>query len=269
MKEYRPFALQGWRGYVLSQVAEQIPLENLDAWSQSPCLHVMRDLPLRCIARWERPSGPAWYLKRIQGLSDKQDGFLNILKWRFRPSRALHILSISQELEKAGFRTPKVILAARHRPWWPWGKPTDLLVTEEAQGNLVSTLLWHIPPLPEEERQALLQKTGRELARLHLAGFVHGDCHPGNYFQDDPNKGFLYIDNDRTCRRRHFSPAGAARNLVSAAFALSRRLPLTFYQDFTQILEAYRQEAKLSPAQEKSLLARLHHALQKRLRQGR
>ncbi len=269
MKEYRPFALQGWRGYVLSQVAEEIPLEKLDAWSQAPKLQVVRRLPLRCIVRLERPSGPAWYLKRICGLTDQKDGFLHALKWRFRPSRALHILNISQKLEKAGFRTPKVILAARYRPWWPWGKPTDLLITEEARGNLVSTLLWRVPPLPKEERLALLQKTGRELARLHRAGFVHGDCHPGNFFQDDPNRGFLYIDNDRTCQGRHFSLAGAARNLVSAAFALSRKLPLSFQEDFTQILEAYRQEARLPPSQEITLRQRIAHALVKRLRKGR
>ncbi|MGN0867744.1 MAG: lipopolysaccharide kinase InaA family protein [Oligosphaeraceae bacterium] len=269
MKGYRAFALRGWRGYVLSQAAEEIPLEALDAWSQSPDLQVVRGLPLRCIARQECPSGPAWYLKRIQGLTDRKDGFLHALKWRFRPSRALHILKISQTLEEAGFRTPKVILAARHRPWWPWGKPTDLLVTEESGGELVSNLLCRVPPLPEKERQALLQKTGRELARLHAAGFVHGDCHPGNYFLDDMEKSFLYIDNDRTCRCRSFSPAGAARNLVSAAFALSRKLPLTFYQDFTQILDAYRQEARLSPRQEASLLARILDALEKRLRNGR
>ena len=272
IRGYQFFHLQGWRGYVLGEEAGQIPLQELLSWSQGMEAVPVRTLPLRSIARLPRPGKPDWFLKTIQGLTERKDGLLNAWKWRMRPSRAIHILKISQCLEEAGFQAPKVILAARHRPWWPWGRPPDLLVTQAAQGPLVSQLLCgtlDTPPLPEPHHSQLLQKTGRELAKLHRAGFVHGDSHPGNYFLDPHTNAFTYIDNDRTCRFQDFPLQGAARNLASAAFYLSRKRPLQFPQELPLLLEAYLEEARLPTAKAQALRSSLETALAKRLRRGR
>jgi hypothetical protein len=56
----------------------------------------------------------------------------------------------------------------------------------------------------------VLRALGAEVARLHQAGFVHGDLVPPNVRRTDA--GFVFLDNDRT--RRMPLALVARRNLV-------------------------------------------------------
>lgn len=270
---YRSFQAKGWRGLVAPQ-GESLPLDDLTQWIQSAPGETIRVLRLRRIAKLSSPEGdnaPALYLKVLWGLGDDHEKPLASLKWRFRPSQALRILRIHRELESHGFLAPKVLLAARFRPWRPWGRPVDVLVTQEARGRLVADYLCGARggiPLQGQARQEMLLRLGRELARLHKAGFVHGDCHPGNYFWTEGQDGFCYIDNDRTRLYNHRYLPGAIRNMVSVGFYLlgMKHLP---HEEWETILQAYRENAEFSPKEEKAFLQGVSSGVAKRLKRGR
>ncbi len=271
--DYRAFQRRGWQGLVAPQ-GEFLPLDDLSQWIQSEPGETVRAFRLRRIAKLSSPEGPdapAIYLKVLWGLGDDKEKPLSSLKWRFRPSQALKILQIHRELESHGFLAPKVLLAARYRPWRPWGRPVDLLVTQEAPGRLVADFLCGARggiPLQGQERQAMLLLLGRELARLHKAGFVHGDCHPANYFWTEGQAGFCYIDNDRTRLHAHRCLSGAIRNLVSVGFYLlgMKHIP---QEEWETILQAYRENAEFTSEEERKFLQRVHDGVAKRRKRGK
>ncbi len=273
MSEYRPFSSQGWRGLVAPQ-GESLPLDDLTDWLQSAPGTTVRSLRLRRIARLSSPEGenaPALYLKVLWGLGDDREKALASLKWRFRSSLALKILRVHRDLESHGFLAPRVLLAARFRPWRPWGRPVDLLVTQEAPGRLLADCLCGSRgglPLQGEARQEMLLRLGHELARLHKAGFVHGDCHPGNYLWTEGQDGFCYIDNDRTrlYKQRHLP--GAIRNIVSAGFYLlgKKHLP---QEEWETILQAYQDNAEFTPGEKREFLQGVASGVEKRLKRGK
>ncbi len=252
---------------MLQDLQEEIALDNLEAWAQSKATRVVREVPMRKISLCERPEKPDWYFKLLRGLGEVKENFCQALKWRFRPSRFLRVLKISQELEDAGFRCPRIILAARKRTWWPFGHPTDFMILEAARGRLVAYYLSGedgLPRMEGEERIAMLKRMGSELARLHCAGFVHGDCHPGNYFWDEGADGFCYIDNDRTCRHGKMNISGAIRNLVSAGFYLLHRNRIT-QKEWELLMDAYVQEAHFSCKEETAFRHRVSQGITKRI----
>ena len=157
-----------------------------------------------------------WFVKVLTAASE-HDNLWNRLKWRLRSSRSLHVWHISQELQANGFGCPVIQLAARKRAWRPLGWPTDALVMSPVAGQMVQALLKNDPS------QDILNIVAQELARFHAAGFVHGDCLPGNLFLE--NSGRLnFIDNDRTMRIHAWNRLpGIRRNLVQFAFHLLRR----------------------------------------------
>lgn len=265
--EYRKFSQNGWKGEVLEEFRDEIALGKLEDWTQKSATRVVRQLPLRVISLFERPNQTDWYFKLLRGLGDTKETLLNSLKWRFRPSRFLRVMKISWELQKAGFKTPRVILAARKRTWWPFGHPTDVIISEAAKGRLVSCYLSGedgLPRLEGEARQKLLGRMGRELAKLHRAGFIHGDCHPGNYFWEEGSDEFCYIDNDRTCRYATMNYTGAIRNLVSAGFYLLHRNRVT-QDEWDVILEAYLLHADFSSKEAEAFKGKVSAHIQARL----
>lgn len=270
---YRAFRQNGWQGLVSPQGAS-LPLDNLTQWIQGAPGETVRAFRLRRIAKLPSPEGenaPALYLKVLWGLGDDKESPLPSLKWRFRPSKALKILHIHRELESRGFLAPKVLLAARFRPWRPWGRPVDLLVTQEAPGRLVADYLCGARggvPLQGEERKEMLLRVGSELARLHRAGFVHGDCHPANYFWTEGQAGLCYIDNDRTRLHTRRCLPGAIRNMVSAGFYLlgMKHIPR---QEWETVLQAYCENAAFTPKEERKFRQEVHEGVAKRLERGK
>lgn len=269
MNDYEAFASGAWRGLCLKGYADEF--RKLDDWLENSHSRIIRDLPLRRISVHERQNGEIWYVKTLAGLGDFKQALIASLKWRFRPSRALHILNVSRELEAAGFSCPKVLLAARKRPWRPWGKPTDTIIMTAATGRPVSDWLFGKdggPTLSGDARKEMLRRIGRELARLHNAGFVHGDCHPGNYCWREEDEHFCYIDNDRTTRHASRNDSGACRNLISAGFYLLNRTGRLSKDEWNIVMEEYLRCADL-PSNKAAFGNAVQQGLEKRLKKGK
>src|SRR5207247_1820177 len=84
------------------------------------------------------------------------------------------------------------------------------------------------------EKRALLRRLGAEVARLHRAGFVHGDLVPPNVRV--VGECFIFLDNDRTRRSRLLVGLVGRRNLVQLGRFVVPGLTLS---DRARVLAAY------------------------------
>src|SRR4030095_4265412 len=99
---------------------------------------------------------------------------------------------MARALEAAGFAAPTPLLVGSR------GRE-GVLVTGDAGGEDLLPLL--APPAggrpaPRRPKRVLLRRLGAEVARLHRAGFVHGDLVPPNLRWRDHAP--VYLHNDRT-----------------------------------------------------------------------
>ena len=120
--------------------------------------------------------------------------------------RALRSFAMGRALAASGFAAPVALLVGRRRD-------AGLLVTADAGGDDLLDVLARLAPPEREARRSkreLLHRLGAEVARLHGAGFVHGDLVPPNLRWRDGT--FVFLDNDRT--RHGWLGFGARRNLV-------------------------------------------------------
>lgn len=223
MDGWRRFENNGWRG---CRTADFVPPADFDVWL-AELLHTARlRYPSRVIAPCTLDNGVRTFVKVLYGLGDNIHAWKNALKWRFRTSRAMHVAAVSADMAAAGVRCAEVLLAARRRTCGPWGWPTDLIVTREAPGAHLRRLL--DSNAQDAERRALfLRGAARAVAQLHAAGFVHGDCQPGNVFLDENAAVCSFIDNDRTAHScRFIRRRQEMRNVVQMGFGLlySRRV---------------------------------------------
>jgi hypothetical protein len=121
-------------------------------------------------------------------------------------ARARRAFTMTRALVAAGFAAPVPLLVA-------WRARQAILVTADAGGEDLLALLTRLAAGDPERRhtkRALLRRLGAEIARLHRAGFVHGDLVPPNLRWRD--EAPVYLDNDRT--RRGLLAVGSRRNLV-------------------------------------------------------
>jgi hypothetical protein len=149
--------------------------------------------------------GPLVFLK----LFDRERG-LRALKERLRGARALHAATISAELGEAGFAVPKVLMVGRERRG---GR--SMLVSARVDGVPFAVLIAELHASDRvSEQHELLRALAAEVARLHFAGFVHGDLTPFNIFvvPGEPWR-FIFMDHERT-RRRFATSRAQMRNLV-------------------------------------------------------
>jgi hypothetical protein len=109
--------------------------------------------------------------------------------------RGEHIERITQMLNDSGFSAPSVLLRGADRT------AAELLITQQAEGDGPLRALAQLASGPLERKWAVLTAFGRELARFHRCGFVHGDLTPFNIFfvRSEPIR-FALIDNERTRR---------------------------------------------------------------------
>ena len=118
--------------------------------------------------------------------------------------RARRAFLMGRALAAAGFAAPRTLLVG-------WRDEAGVLVTADAGGDDLLVLVASLAgadPARRRVKRALLRRLGAEVARLHRAGFVHGDLVPPNLRWRDGAP--VYLDNDRTRRL----PVGARRNLV-------------------------------------------------------
>jgi hypothetical protein len=117
---------------------------------------------------------------------------------------------ITRELIGAGFRAPEVLLYGRHR-----ASGREFVVTNRVEGKGPLRTLASLGNSVRHKR-AVLRALGQAVARLHRAGFVHGDLTPFNIlFTCDETPRFTFIDNERTRRNVMFGlKRRQLRNLV-------------------------------------------------------
>lgn len=117
---------------------------------------------------------------------------------------------ITRELAGAGLGAPAVLLYGRDR-----SSGREFIVTDRAEGEGPLRALTSLSGSPKRKRE-VLRELGRTIARLHRAGFVHGDLTPFNIlFHCGESPGFAFIDNERTQRNVMFGlKRRQLRNLV-------------------------------------------------------
>jgi Lipopolysaccharide kinase (Kdo/WaaP) family len=189
---------------------------------------------------------------------DAPAGWERVKSWcrRSRPSRTQRITAA---LSAADFRVPQVVLYGEHRR-----SRRELIATSRAEGEGPILTMRELGGSVTAKR-AILHGLGAEVARLHMAGFIHGDLTPFNIriAIDEPPR-FAFIDNDRTCRKIVARRYHRMRNLVQ----LGRfDLPGINRTDRMRVLRAY--EAALngchSRAFERKVAARLRRWTQAHL----
>jgi hypothetical protein len=151
------------------------------------------------------PSGAAYFVKII----DAPRGFAKFKRWA-SGSRAAHIQAISDAIRHAGLNAPPVVLWGRER-----SSGREIVMTRRAPGVLATRYLRVAPEAEFAQKRVLLRALGVEIARLHAAGFIHGDLTPFNIIADEAPR-ISFIDHERTRRVWFWSAAarGRRRNLV-------------------------------------------------------
>jgi hypothetical protein len=140
--------------------------------------------------------------------------------------RALRAFRMAEALRAAGFGAPPVLAAACRAG-------AGLLVTGDVGGEDLASAVGRRRAALADKR-AFLRRLGAEVARLHRAGFVHGDLVPPNVHVVDER--LVFLDNDRTRRGTLLVALTARRNLVQLGRFVVPGLTLT---DRMRVLVAY------------------------------
>lgn len=141
-------------------------------------------------------------------LLDAPRGLKSVRRLVLRP-RAERMLAILDALVAAGFAVAPIMMLGDEK-----GSGRTLMVTACVAGEPLPRFLLGASEAPERRRQ-VLRALGVEVARLHRAGFVHGDLTPYNIFvaSGAPTR-FSLIDHERTARPRLRLTRRRLRNLV-------------------------------------------------------
>ena len=123
-------------------------------------------------------------------------------------SRAERMQAILDALVGAGFRVAPVLMFGDER-----GSRRMMMVTARVAGDPLPRFLRSAASAAR--RRELLRALGTEVARLHRAGFIHGDLTPYNIFVADGTPArFSLIDHERTARPHLNWERRRLRNLV-------------------------------------------------------
>jgi tRNA A-37 threonylcarbamoyl transferase component Bud32 len=150
---------------------------RLTEWLESGQAQPVKHGPLRTIYRVTLP-GLAFHLKHYRpvGLRSRLRESLRPVKARAEHDQAVRLLAL-------GVPTPEPIGWGRLGP--AWSPTASLLLTRTLDARPLLDFLEHeLPALPALRqariRQRLACALGRFLARMHTAGVIHDDLHPGN-----------------------------------------------------------------------------------------
>ena len=125
-------------------------------------------------------------------------------------SRAERMQSILDALAASGFAVAPILMLGDERE-----SGRTMMVTARVAGEPLPRLLRRAASAPPARRREVLRALGAEVARLHRAGFVHGDLTPYNIFvANGPPMRFSLIDHERTARPRLDWERRRLRNLV-------------------------------------------------------
>jgi Lipopolysaccharide kinase (Kdo/WaaP) family len=111
----------------------------------------------------------------------------------FKRRRSAHVASVSEHLRADAVGVPEILLLGVERRG---GR--EIIVTARVDGfNVVR----HLKRAKLASRRVVLRALGAEIARLHRAGYIHGDLTPYNIYVTglEPPQ-FVFIDHERTRR---------------------------------------------------------------------
>jgi len=131
--------------------------------------------------------------RNLEGIEGASDAFVvrrfrhgGLLRWltgsRFSsPERPFIELCLQRELARSGIRSPEVVAAraVRARPWG-WSLAVVTVRVRDALDLGQALAERHAGQLGLAQSRALFRETGRFVARLHAAGFLHADLTPRN-----------------------------------------------------------------------------------------
>lgn len=134
--------------------------------------------------------GPSIYFKVIDASRGPR-----WIRRPFRGSRIAHLARISEHLRGDGIGVPEILLLGAEQRG---GR--EVVATEKVEGRSVPRFL-RMRRETLAGRRAILRALGAEVARLHRAGYLHGDLNPYNVLITgvEPPR-FVFIDHDRTRR---------------------------------------------------------------------
>ena len=141
-------------------------------------------------------------------LLDAPRGLKAVRRLVLRP-RAERMQSILDALVAAGFAVAPVLMLGDER-----GSGRTMMVTARVAGEPLPRFLRGAAATPARRRE-MLGALGAEVARLHRAGFIHGDLTPYNIFvANGTPMRFSLIDHERTDEPRLNWERRRLRNLV-------------------------------------------------------
>ncbi len=204
---YVRWSRDGWRGWCIADAPASV-----DAWLASAA---------RGGGRRSRHASS----QRLEGA----DGVVFVKSYPAPGARrARRAFAMARALHAAGFAAPRTLLVG-------WRDRAGLLVTADTGGEDLVAMVAALAGSDAGRRRAkhaVLRRLGAEVARLHAAGFVHGDLVPPNLRWRDGAP--VYLDNDRT--RRAVLATGARRNLVQLGRFV---VPGVSATDRARVLSAY------------------------------
>jgi len=157
---------------------------------------------------------------------------LDGLKQRLRDSVGSHVARVTAQMAAAGICAPPVWIHGRER-----AGGRELIVTPRAQGRGPLRTLELLAGSIADKRAALAA-LGIEIARMHRAGFVHGDLTPFNIFVVlEVQPRFIFLDHERT--RLSFA-IGRRRRMLRNLVQLGRfAMPGITRSDRLRLLRSY------------------------------
>lgn len=133
-------------------------------------------------------------------------------------------------MNRAGLHSPEIVCSAHKRK-----KMFSVSVAADADCSVHDLYMKNGAEIVTDMAR-FRELFGREIGRLHAAGFVHGDLRWGNVLVKNPDSErpeFTYLDNDRTRQYRKIPAAGRIKNLVQIHLVeLLQRHPTSHWDEF-------------------------------------
>jgi tRNA A-37 threonylcarbamoyl transferase component Bud32 len=188
---------------------------RLDEWRADGRLRTIKTGPNRVVYRVELP-GSAVYVKHY-----KVPSWREVLRQWFRRGKGRNEAKRAIQLAQVGIATiTPVALGEQRKRRFLF---ENYLVSPEIPGTVPLDVMVEqiLPGMPEARRarlrRALAVEVGRLTARLHSAGFLHQDFHPGNLLvrvADEDRVALAMIDTDALRQRRRLGHHDAQANLA-------------------------------------------------------
>jgi len=184
---------------------------------------------------------------------------LGALKRWIRGSKAAHIARVTDDLNLAGFTAPPILIYGSEGHG---GR--EMVVARRAKGEGPLRILALLAGSPAH-KWAMLRALGGTIARLHRAGFVHGDLTPFNIFvlRSEPPR-FTFFDHERT--RRTFVLGRHRRQLRNLVQLGRFAMPGVSRTDRMRVLYGYAGER--NPRGRRALIRTVARLLERRIRSG-